>query len=174
MSDRGFIYDFLSGYNPQVVDITGKSIRFDLIFSPNDEEPPSSLIVGKELLPNSDHSLPYSISKAFDSASLASLINGPVPSIVGLPEWLQNVFWGLIALPSLPSILNGVLNGVLGPDNFKFKWRVGTPKVRARAISSSEVGNWLLLDFWVSPLSLDVGFGSLISYPLYSADSASV
>jgi hypothetical protein len=165
MSDRGFIYDFLSGYNPQVVDITGKSIRFDLIFSPNDEEPPSSLIVGKELLPNSDHSLPYSISNAFDSASLASLINGPVPSIVGLPEWLQNVFWGLIALPSLPSILNGVLNGVLGPDNFKFKWRVGTPKVRARAISSSEVGNWLLLDFWVSPLSLDVGFGSLISYP---------
>lgn len=166
MSDRGFIYDFLSAYNPQVVDITNTSIRFDLLFSPNDLEPASGLIVGKELLPSSDPSLPSDIINPNDFASLWHLIGlGPSPSIVSLPEWLQNSFWEAQVLQKLPSILNGVLNRVLGPDNFKFKWEVGTPKVRARAISSSEVGNWLLLDFWVSPLSLDVDFGTLISYP---------
>lgn len=44
MNDRGFIYDFLPGLNPEVVDVTWtqaqpKSIRIDLAFSPDDLEP---------------------------------------------------------------------------------------------------------------------------------------
>jgi hypothetical protein len=168
MGDPGFIYNFLSGYGSPVIDITGKPIRIDLAFVPSDIAPASGLIAGKELLPDSDASLPAGVANATDANSLVSQLESgtfAVPSISTVPQWLIDTFWNLGALPQLNSVFTGVLSGFLGVDNFTFTSSVPTPRVRARTIGDPQLGNWLLFDFWLPSVSLNITFGNVINYP---------
>jgi hypothetical protein len=151
MGNPGWIYDMYPG-DPGVVDISGEDkIRVLLQFSPDGLE---SSVAARELAPAADPALPAltALRDALENA----------PPLVNLGESIQ-IFWAGQGRPNMASALQGALAGVLGADNFAFS-AVGAPQLgqtRARAAP----GDLLLLDFWVSPVTLNIEIAALITYP---------
>jgi hypothetical protein len=156
------IFDAYPDEPSEVVDLTGTLIRFELQFSPADEQ---ASVVTKQLAPDTDPSLPIAISSNIDPSALLTAIESP-PSLLDLPGVLQES-WQLFDLPNVTSNLQNALTAAVGADNFIF-----TPtsipqegKVLARVVSWPQGGDILLLSFWLSPISMNVDLSTLIGYP---------